>query len=174
MIVAPQDWTVHSDGVFYTDRADGGLDRKAIEVLVDALPSAPRHRVRICTHLDKEAALQEMMIALGAQGYVRPHRHHGKVESLHVIEGRAELVLFDDGGRVDEQISLGSAECWYYRIGSPVYHTVLPITEHFVFHECTVGPFRPDNTEFAPWAPPESEQAAAKEYNNRLRAGLGI
>ena len=41
-------------------------------------------------------------------------------------------------------------------------------SDFFVFHETTQGPFRREETVFAPWAPEETELAAVKEYQEQL------
>ena len=177
MIARPESWRAVNEAVYYTDQPVAGLGTPAVRHLIDMLPHTPRQRVRVCTHRDAETALQEMMIVLGAGGYVRPHRHHGKEESLHVIEGRANLVLFDLQGEVTEHIQLGpygSSACWYFRIGEPVFHTVIPETDCFVFHETTLGPFEKSATEMAPWAPEDEQIDGWHEYNESLKRKLGI
>ncbi len=177
MSMLPQPWRRESYAVYYTDRLLGGLDEKAISFLADNLPNTPRQRLRICTHINVDAPFQEMIIALGAAGYVRPHRHPDKVESLHVIKGAAVLVFFDLDGRIVEHLRLGpyeSGACWYYRIGEPIYHTLLPQSNCFIFHESTTGPFEKGDTEFADWAPDETDHDVVAAYVKTLQSQLDL
>lgn len=177
MTCTPQRWRMVNEAVYYTDGPVTGLDESAVRHLVGLVASTPRQRVRVCAHQDPDSSLHEMMIVLGADGYVQPHRHHGKQESLHVIEGQARLVLFDDQGEITEQIRLGpfgSDACWYYRIGEPVFHTVIPETATFAFHETTLGPFQREDTETAAWAPNEGPVESWSEYHNELKRKLGM
>lgn len=134
-----------------------------------------RKRARICTHKGIDDSLHEMLIVHTNDTYVRPHKHLGKIESFHVIDGRADIVLFDDGGCLAEVIHMGdyvSGLSFYYRIAAPYFHTLLILSEVLVFHEVTNGPFRSEDTIFAPWAPDESDSSAQKVYLRNLNIQL--
>ncbi|HVL13628.1 MAG TPA: WbuC family cupin fold metalloprotein [Gemmata sp.] len=134
--------------------------------------SSPRRRARLCAHPRPSDPLHEMLICLARGTYVRPHRHAGKSESFHVIEGELDVVLFDDGGTIRDVIRMGpyqSGKAFYYRLMEPAFHTVLVNSPHALFHETTNGPFDPAAAEFANWAPPEDAPEAA-EYLSALRA----
>jgi cupin fold WbuC family metalloprotein len=130
-----------------------------------------RKRARLCAHRTTADPLHEMLICLARGTYVRPHRHGGKSESFHIIEGELDVVLFHDDGTVREVIPMGpyaSGKVFFYRLAEPCYHTVVVNTPHVLFHETTNGPFDPADTEFAEWAPAEGDASAA-EYVNELR-----
>lgn len=133
-----------------------------------------RKRARFCAHIAPTDPLHEMLICLARGTYVRPHRHAGKSESFHVIEGELDVVLFHDDGAIREVIAMGpyaSGKVFFYRLAEPCFHTVLVNAPHALIHETTNGPFDPADTEFAPWAPPEGDPRAA-EFMNRLRSNL--
>jgi cupin fold WbuC family metalloprotein len=123
-----------------------------------------RKRARLCAHADPVDPLHEMLICLARDTYVRPHRHVGKTESFHVIEGELDVLLFHPHGTVREIIRMGSyasGKVFFYRLMAPCYHTVLVRTPQALFHETTNGPFEPTDTEFAAWAPPEGDPGVA-------------
>lgn len=131
----------------------------------------PRRRKRICAHPDSGDRLHEMFIVHERGCYVRPHKHVGKCESLHVIEGTAEAVFFHEDGAVRDVVALGdyrSGAPFFYRVGEPVYHTLLITSPVFVFHETTGGPFRREDTVFAPWAPTEDQPEAVAAFTHRV------
>jgi cupin fold WbuC family metalloprotein len=164
-------WRKINSAVYYTASATDGLDDEAVRFLQGELPASPLRRTRVCTHSDPDDLLHEMMIVLDRSGYVRPHRHPGKAESLHVLEGHAKLVLFDDDGSLRKIVSLrpyGEGGVWYYRIADPVFHTLLIESESFTFHETTTGPFSADSSEFASWAPAPEDLTAADAYVKTL------
>jgi len=66
----------------------------------------------------------------------------------------------------------GSGRAFFYRLMEPCYHTVLVNTPFALFHETTSGPFRRDDTEFAPWSPAEGEPGVAA-FVERLRTATG-
>jgi cupin fold WbuC family metalloprotein len=132
----------------------------------------PRARVRICAHASVEDALHEMVIVHMHGAYITPHKHVGKAESTHVIEGCANAVLFEDDGTVREVVRLGepgSGRSFYFRIDEPVFHTLLIESDFLVFHEVTSGPFVREDTVVAPWAP---DQADAAAWQERIAAGI--
>ena len=66
-----------------------------------------------------------MMIILSKGTYIRPHKHVNKVESLHVIAGSADVIFFDNNGKILKRISLSNKKDksnFYYRLSSSVFH----------------------------------------------------
>jgi cupin fold WbuC family metalloprotein len=155
------------DGVYLATEPVPRITAEHVRGLVAVAAALPRRRARICTHRSSDTPIHEMIIALGRETYVQPHAHLNKSESFHVIEGRCDLVLFDDVGGIREVIRLGEVNSglpFFHRIASPVFHTLVIRTPFFVIHETTNGPFIPEETIFAKWAPAESDAAAAVEY----------
>jgi cupin fold WbuC family metalloprotein len=138
-----------------------------IAELKRASRSTARRRIRICTHRSVDDPLHEMLIVHAAGAYVRPHKHEGKSESMHVLEGEADVVFFDDEGGVRQVVPLGpygSGRRFYYRVDEPVFHTLLIYSEFLVIHEVTTGPFRREETVFAHWAPEESDGSGCAAF----------
>jgi cupin fold WbuC family metalloprotein len=160
------------DGGVYV--AEGGL----VEVGGDDLAllradafAAPRRRARLCAHPGPEDRLHEMIVALDRRSYVRPHRHGGKSESFHMIEGELDLFLFDDDGSVRRVVRLGehrSGRPFFFRLTEDTFHAPVAAGPCAVFHETTNGPFDRRDARPAPWAPDEGDAAAAA-YLERLR-----
>jgi cupin fold WbuC family metalloprotein len=148
----------------------GGPD---VEALKRQALANPRRRIRICAHPDTGDRLHEMLIVHARNAYVRPHKHVNKSESVHIIEGEVNVVFFDEAGGVAEVVQMGdyhSGRKFYYRIGEPLYHTLLITSEFLVFHEVTNGPFRREDTVFAPWSPEEGDPAACAVFQERIAA----
>jgi cupin fold WbuC family metalloprotein len=126
-----------------------------------------RKRIRLCAHQQIEDLLHEMLIVHTRDTYVRPHRHVGKSESYHVIEGCFDLVTFDEAGNVMQVFEMGplSSELNFFcRLPDSLYHGLLIHSPVVVFHEATSGPFLRKQTEFAPWSPLETEVDAGNEF----------
>jgi cupin fold WbuC family metalloprotein len=127
----------------------------------------PRRRVRLCAHRDTADRLHEMLIVHMRGTYVQPHKHLGKSESFHVIEGRLKVLLFDDDGRHTRTVQLSEPNggaSFFYRLAAPTFHSVVPESEFVVFHEVTNGPFDRRETIAAPWAPSETDAAAGARF----------
>jgi cupin fold WbuC family metalloprotein len=157
--------------VLYPDEPIVTVTRADAAQFGAAAAKSERHRMRLCAHDGPDHTLHEMIVALTREAYVRPHKHLNKAESFHVIEGRADIYLFDDDGRVQRRIELGdyaSGLCFFYRLSQPIYHTLRVLTPVFLFHETTNGPFKQGDAQFAPWGPPESDPAACAAFMERL------
>ena len=119
--------------------------------------------------------MHEMLIALSRETYIRPHRHAGKSESVHVIAGSGDLALFDDGGNLCDVVELGpfgAGKCFYYRMAAPQYHMLIVRSDILVVHETTNGPFRPHDTDFATWAPEEEDIEGRAVFLTRVETQI--
>lgn len=157
--------------VFYMDGPLVNVGRAEIDFLKERVSNTDKKRIRLCAHGSEGEKIQEMIILLDRETYIRPAKHIGKTESLHVIEGCADALLFDDEGEITQIISLGdyaSGLELYYRLSEPVYHTLIIKSDLFIFHEVTRGPFRKTDTLLAPWAPEEGESEAVGKYVESL------
>jgi cupin fold WbuC family metalloprotein len=135
----------------------------------------PRNRIRLCAHRSPDDTLHEMLIVHERSAYVRPHKHPGKIESMHVISGQVDVIVFDDKGDVRQVIEMGdyaSGLPFYYRVDTPIFHTLIIRSDVLVFHETTDGPFRPGASVFPDWAPDGSDMIAAGRYIGELDARI--
>ena len=166
-------WKKINNEVLYPQGSVVKADRRDVRALKLGAGAGARKRMRLCAHMDVRDKVHEMLIVLKKGVYIRPHRHLEKSESFHVIEGRADIFVFGDKGEIVEKIPMGdyaSGRKFFYRISAPFYHTVLVRSAFFAFHETTNGPFRKAATSAAPWAPDESDAAAAGKFMRRLGA----
>jgi len=126
-----------------------------------------RRRARICAHKSNEDNLHEMLIAIAAGSYIHPHKHIGKVESFHIVEGTVDIVLLDDVGAIVGVLELGdvsTGRSFYYRLSDSMFHTLLVHGDFLVIHEVTNGPFLKEETILAPFAPPEARREEVAAY----------
>ncbi|MGY3513806.1 WbuC family cupin fold metalloprotein [Bradyrhizobium lupini] len=159
--------------VYYSDDAIVTADDATIAELKRIAAGNPRLRSRLCTHPDPSSGLHEMLIVHHCEAYVRPHKHFGKPESFHLIEGTAQVVIFEDDGRIRDVLEMapyGRGALCYYRMPEQVFHSILITSEWLVFHETTAGPFDPSRTAFPDWAPDGGDAAEAQDYVTRTGA----
>jgi cupin fold WbuC family metalloprotein len=150
-------------------------DRSDIDLLKQLSSHNPRKRIRLCAHENPDDRLHEMLIVHERSAYVRPHKHPGKTESTHIIEGLVDVVIFDDEGQIDRIISMGdyaSGKTFYYRMAIPVFHTLIIRSEVLVFHETTNGPFNRSDTVFASWAPEDGDVDSVVSFMTDLKAKI--
>lgn len=160
-----------TEEVFVADQPIVRLGESDIAFLKRQALSNARQRARICAHTANEDTLHEMIIGMSKSCYIRPHKHLGKSESFHVVEGEVDVVIVSDEGSVQDVIELGdrgSGRSFYYRLKQSLFHTLLIRTDFLVLHEITNGPFDRDRTIQAPFAPAEDDVEAARDYLSHL------
>lgn len=118
--------------------------------LVQLKELASRHelkRSRLCLHSSRGAPVQEMIIVVHRDSYLKPHKHPpGKPESYHVIEGELAVNLFTGDGVLYDRIVLRhNGFPRMYRICGDVWHQPVPLSEWVVYHEVYTGPFEKDS-----------------------------
>ncbi len=142
-----------------------------------AASKSSRLRMNYNFHAHAEDNPHRFLNVLLRGTYVRPHRHLDppKAESFLVLEGLADVILFDDAGVVVTRYRLGTespqGRLWGVDLPPGVWHTILPRSERAVCFEVKPGPWVPtSDKEFAPWAPAEGDPAA-RAYGEALLAG---
>jgi cupin fold WbuC family metalloprotein len=161
-----------SPEVFYTPEPIVVVGAAELRFLKERAAENPRRRSRLCTHGTPADAMHEMIIVHHRECYVRPHRHRSNGESLHVVEGAADVVAFDESGAITHAFTVsepGGPGAFYYRMPPMQYHTLLITAEWFIFHETTRGPFVRENTEFPDWSPDGSEDEPVRAYVAQVR-----
>jgi cupin fold WbuC family metalloprotein len=160
-----------SEEVYHAAAKTVELSRADLNNLQNLAGATKRKRARFCAHSDSSEILQEMFIVHPLGAYVRPHKHIGKPESMLVIAGEVDYVLFTDDGEIESRLPMGtfeSGKLFYNSIREPRYHSLIIKSEWLVFLEFTQGPFRREDTHFAPWSPEEKHADDAKQYIGNL------
>ncbi len=126
-------------------------------------------RSRICLHSDNNELIHEMLIVQLKDTYIQPHKHIGKSESFHIIEGSMYVIIFNEQGKIKKIFYLDANtqtpnSSIIYRLSKDYWHSILPCSNFVVFHETTNGPFNPAQTQFPYWAPDEI-QSNSEEIN---------
>jgi cupin fold WbuC family metalloprotein len=139
--------------------------------------ASPRLRMNYNFHSGPADNPHRFLNVLLRDTYIRPHRHLDppKSEAFIVLEGIAEVILFDEHGTVTGRHQLGAespqGRLWGIDIPPGVWHTILARTARAVCFEVKPGPWIPANDkEFATWAPAEADPAAAA-YREALLDG---
>lgn len=153
------------------------ISTSLFDSVAERAAASPRLRMNHNFHSGPDDNPHRFLNVLLEGTYVRPHRHSDppKPESFLVLEGAADVILFDDNGAVTDRYCLGSSagedRLWGIDIAPGVWHTILPRTPRAVCFEVKPGPWRPaTDKEFAPWAPAENDPAAAA-YGKALLDG---
>ena len=160
-----------SDEVYLSKQTPVALDKTDIERLVNLAAKNIRQRVRFCSHSIPLEPVHEMFIVHPKGAYVRPHKHLNKSESMLVLEGEVDYVIFEEYGTVENVISMGdylSGNPFYHSICPELFHMLLIRSEWLVFLEITKGPFIKEDTIMADWSPEEADELSVKKYLENL------
>jgi len=136
---------------------------------------SPMKRSRILMHGNPKEFVQDMVLVVLGNSYVRPHRHpKTKAESYHIIQGELDVYIFDDLGKVLKKIEMGdqdSNKIFICRFTSGVWHMPVPKTSQVVYHEIYTGPFNKESdVEYSKWSP---DEGGNKEDIERFMKSLG-
>ena len=170
-------YNLESTEVLYSRGDSTTADLRDIEQLKRLSTQNQRKRIRLCAHLHQTDLLHEMLIVHEKSAYVRPHKHPGKSESIHIIEGLVDLILFDDDGQLERVISMSdyaSGNIFYHRMAIPIYHAMIIRSEVLVFHETTNGPFKRGDAIFAPWAPEDTDVNSVGDFMADLEKRVSL
>lgn len=156
-----------SPEVLYSDGGFLAVDGELVDLLKARARVAPRRRCRLCFHADSSDAQQEMLIVMHRDSYVQPHCHVGKVETLSIIEGVADALLFSPDGALTGTVAMSPAAeggAFFYRMPERQYHSLRFRSEWLVFVETTIGPFDRSTTQTGTWSPPETQPEAGHAF----------
>ena len=143
------------------------LDRQTIRKLKAVSKTNSKKRTRINIHHSLSEPVHEMFIVHKKITYIRPHKHLKKKESLHILEGEATIVFFDEKGRIIKVMPMGnytSGKIFYYKLPSSIYHSMIIKTDYLICQETAKGPFVKSDKYNAPWSPEENDTKAIKKY----------
>jgi cupin fold WbuC family metalloprotein len=130
---------------YYSKATAPFIDKSVVETLKARLTETNGLTVRICLHEDTSADYHQMVIVHRKGGNFPRHKHLGKDESYHMIEGILRIELYADDGKPSEVIRVGGPETglpFLVRIRKGVWHATVPETDFAVFHEGRPGPFK--------------------------------
>ena len=172
------DWTSQNlvtDEVMHSVDKQITLNSAEIDQLIERASLNERKRIRFCAHESPTDQVHEMLIVHPREAYVRPHSHLNKIESMMVLKGEVDHVIFEDDGSVRSICPMGelsSGKTFYNSLREATYHTLLIRSEWLVFLEVTQGPFDRKDTMFLESSPEENDPVRVKEYLTKLEKEL--
>ena len=150
------------------------IDEELFDQVAVRAQDAPRKRMNHNFHAGAEDNPHRFLNVLLRGTYIRPHRHlePPKSEAFLILEGMAEVIVFEEDGRIRNRYRLGDLgqgkRNWGVDLAPGVWHTVVPLSDRVICYEVKPGPWEPSSDkEFAAWAPREGEPAA-QQFLERL------
>ena len=148
------------DYLYVNDDRTLKVDKEYIEFLKTLAQKNGTGKCTMCLHNDTREHVHEMINVYPAKCYIRPHSHPFKIESKVIIEGKLQVILFDNFGKILDVFVMEKSDVFTFRLDRGVIHTNIPLTD-VVFHEIIEGPFvGKDDSVFPDWAvePNDTEQ----------------
>ena len=149
------------------------LQSSNLNELVGLASGNMRKRARLCAHRDPSDQVQQMFIAHKRGTYVRPHKHLKKAESMLILEGSADYIVFNIIGEVESITPMTPCshdEVFYTTIAPGIYHSLRIKSDWLIFLEVTEGPFNKEETIFADWSPDELDLQGVREFMDKFDA----
>jgi len=163
---------IESKEVILSDEKIVTLNNADISNLIKLAKKNIGDKIRFCSHSKPSELIHEMFIIHPKDMYIRPHKHTNRLESMLVLSGEVDYILFDDNGNIDEIINMGdinSGKDFYISVKESKYHSMIVKSNNLVFLEITNGPFNKSDSEFAIWSPKVSEEDKAIAYLNSIK-----
>ena len=129
--------------------------------------ASPRLRTNHNLHEVSEAPVQRLAVKLRRGTYIRPHRHPQRWELGICLQGRIDLVLFDNSGALTERTTLTPVHgTLALELPPAIWHSYVCVSDGATFFEVKEGPYDPaTSSEFAPWSPAEGAPDAGEYLN---------
>ena len=171
MKMQPVSYREEGEGIYYVEDQIVQIGSDGVNFLKERVQFCSKKRNRICSHVTADDQLHEMLICVMTDSYIAPSKHISKAESLHVIDGTADIVFFDEDGNIDSVTELTEPTLsgkFYYRMNTAIYHMLIVRSDFFVFHEVTLGPFDRSSTIQPNWAPDENNDEEVFEFLHKV------
>ena len=146
------------------------LTPELLEAGHQASRESPRHRMIMPVQRSQDAKVQRLLNFLQPGTYIRPHRHScpHATESLCLLDGELEFLVFSEDGEIRERISL-TPDNPLIDFEPGLWHGMIVKHADTVIFEIKIGPYNPDtDKEFASWAP-EEDSPDVFAYLARIR-----
>ncbi len=163
-----------TDRSFVADASIVSVGRNEIDFLKAEMQRANIDGIRLTLTPDPESLLREAIQIRGRHRYVRPHRS-AHDQSIHILEGSADVVFFDDHGSVLKSIpvgSIGSGRDFYVRLPARTFHFVLVHSDILVTHDVKAAPPDDDEGQNPAWSPIESDVDSVGAFLRNLGAAV--
>lgn len=136
-----------------------GLDAAQVQQMAQQALTHPRRRSHLNWHEPATDTVQRFWVHMQAGTYVRPHCHcqQDRLETTVLVDGAADLLLFDEAGIVLARHALHPQGLRAIELQPHEWHSFY-IPQSATLFEVKAGPYEPtQDKRFAEWAPAEGD-----------------
>lgn len=141
--------------VFHANHWGVSWGKEVIDELKEVALRSQQSKARLCLHPLPSDSHQEMLIVMSSKALELPQRRRIGGESAFdtkiAIEGWAILRYYGADRTVSRSVELGDNHARYVHTRSDEFHSLLIMSDWFVYLEVLEGPFDSRTTEVAPW-----------------------
>lgn len=130
---------------FYGKNQTNTFQKNDIEELLRIM-NQRKKTVRYCLHEKITDLVHISVIATSISFPNLVHKHPHKIETIHALQGNANLCLYPTGKKIKEIQNLNSTDSSIVQIPQNTCHNLELISENFVFMEISQGPFDLEST----------------------------
>ena len=125
------------------------IDQTLLDELTEQAKASPRLRMNYDLRNSEADQSQRMLNAIEPGSVIPIHRHQKSSETVVVVRGKVEELLFDElGRRADETIELShDGPCYAINVPIGQWHTLHSLESGTVIMEVKDGPYEPMLTE---------------------------
>ena len=116
------------------------LDNKLIQT-GKTISNFLKKNLRINLHQSPKSNYHDMIIFQRKNTYVLPHKHPIGGETIHMIEGKLKVVLFNLKGKKIKTVTMDKNKNFIFRVPGKVFHSYKIISKLAIYHENKNGPF---------------------------------
>tara|TARA_A100001011_G_scaffold400767_1_gene518522 strand:+ start:5281 stop:5820 length:540 start_codon:yes stop_codon:yes gene_type:complete len=160
-----------SPEVFYSKQKNIIINKKIFDFLRKKSKLSPKKIVRLCVHKSKKDKIHEMFIIFPKNYFCLPHKHPSE-ESLLVIKGLADIIIFTNSGKIKKIIKMGdlkSGRIFFHKFKRNTIHLLIVRSKFLYFKEVTKGPFTKKNMTQPKWCPKNKKEELDFYKNIQLR-----
>jgi cupin fold WbuC family metalloprotein len=98
--------------------------------------------VRICLHKNKKEKLHNMIIFLSKKNLSPIHKHIFTDEIYQIIYGILKIKIFNKNKKLLKVIEISNKKSPIFRMKKNILHQTIPASDHVIFHECRLSPYK--------------------------------
>lgn len=156
-----------SNEVLYNNIGFPKLSKKDINFLIKKAKKNRKKIIRFCVHKSKKDKIHQMFIVHPKNYLIKPHCHKQE-ESMLVIKGIVDVIIFDNFGNIKDTIKMGdslSGKIFYYKLPKNTFHTLIIKSNNLFFLEIAHGPFKKENMKIPNWSKSFDLKSILKKKN---------
>ena len=135
----PDKWKRDSSGnslAYFAKTRQVAVSSEMIDELLLISKNMGNANVRFCLHSSPDDDLQDMVVLVYKDKICRRlHQHKTSNEAIHIIQGKALALIFDEQSNLIDKRVLDSNGEFAYRNAQGTFHTYFPLTDYVVLRE---------------------------------------